>query len=173
MQYNSAITKNKPLVHQWHGWSSKTLCWARETRCKRIHTDSSMRSSRTGKNSCVVLEVRTLVASGGWNWLGRVMREPSGWWKCSMSWFGWWLHRCIHLAKLMQSHLSLKRFKTCDEIHEKRAKGALSIQGKVWPGEAAKRRWHLYLNLEEQEGSREEYGENQKRRQLWRNLGNG
>lgn len=26
-----------------------------------------MQSLKTGKNSCIVLEVRTLVASGGWN----------------------------------------------------------------------------------------------------------
>lgn len=41
------------------------------------------------------------------------------------------LHRCIHLSKLIQTLLSLKRFRMGDEIHEKRAKGALSVQGKV------------------------------------------
>lgn len=173
MQYNSVITKNKPLVHQWHGWScSKTLCEREKPDAKEYTLTPFTRSSRTGKNACVVLEVRTLAASGAWNWLGRDMRELSGWWKCSMSWFEWRLHRCTHLSELIQSHLNLKRYKTCDEIHKKQAKGALRVQGKVWPGETAKRRWHLYLSLEEQKGPGEECCENQKRRQLSRNWGN-
>ena len=93
LNYYSKIKRNTLLFDNNVDESQKMLCCVKEGNNRNLH--------------CIVIksrwkENRRVICLGrGWRCIDwrEAWRYFLEWWKCSTSWPGWWLQRCINLSK--------------------------------------------------------------------------
>ena len=54
------------------------------------------------QNQTKLIVVRIVADSLGGYWLRRSMKEQDGCWEWSVSGYGWWVHKCVYLSKVIR-----------------------------------------------------------------------
>lgn len=89
------------ISNQWSSEQWLLLCFYLSNLMQTPRATSNMEPLRerdSGKcsSSLIKLTVQTTQTF----WPAMSMGDPQGSWSCSVSWFGWWFHGCIHFERI-------------------------------------------------------------------------